>query len=43
MLMGFKELLLARAVFARPIKVLGWQPGAPKSGSTIFRKKNLIF
>ena len=36
------ESLLARAVFAGSIKVLGWQPGAPKSGSTIFRKKNVL-
>ena len=37
---GFPESALARAVFARSIKVIGWQPGAPKIGSTIFRKKN---
>ena len=30
MQMGFTERLLARAVFAMSIKVLGWQPGAPK-------------
>ena len=28
---GLKELLVARAVFARSIKVIGWQPGAPQS------------
>ena len=38
--MGSMGLFLARAVFAKSIKVLGWQPGAPKSQSTIFRKKN---
>ena len=38
--MGFKELLLARAVFARSIIVLGWQPGAPKSREHDFPKKN---
>ena len=27
--MGFTETLLARAVFAKSIKVLGWQPGSP--------------
>ena len=27
---GSKEVLIARAVFARSINVLGWQPGAPK-------------
>ena len=43
MLMGFKELLLARAVFARPIKVLGWQPGAPKSREHDFQKKKPDF
>ena len=40
--MGFKELLLARAVFARSIKVLGWQPGEPKSREHDFPKKNLM-
>ena len=38
--MGFTGLLQARAVFAKSIKVLGWQPEVPKTGSTIFRKKN---
>ena len=28
--MVFTILLLARAVFARSIKMLGWQPKAPK-------------
>ena len=34
--LGSKELLLARAVFTRSIKVLGWQPGAPKSREHAF-------
>ena len=38
--MGSREILLARAVFAKSIKVLGLQPGPQKSGSTIFRKKS---
>ena len=33
------ESLMARAVFARSIKVLGWQPGAPKSREHDFPKK----
>ena len=37
--MSFKELLFARAVFARSINVLGWQPGAPKSREHDFQKK----
>ena len=37
--MGFTEPLLARAVFARSIKVSGEQPGAPKSGENDFPKK----
>ena len=42
--MGFAELLLARAVFARSINVLGWQPGSPKSREHDFpKKKFLIF
>ena len=40
--MGFTELLLARAVFARSIKVLGWQPGGPKSREHAFPKKNVL-
>ena len=35
----FKEPLLARAVFVKSIKVLGWQPGAPKSREHDFPKK----
>ena len=40
--MGSKELLLARAVFAKSIKikVLGWQPEAPKIREHDFPKKN---
>ena len=36
------ESLLSRATFTRSIKVPGWQPGAPKPGSMIFRKKNVL-
>ena len=39
MLMGFTGLLLARAVFTKSIKVLGWQPGAPKTREHDFQKK----
>ena len=42
MQMGFTELLLARAVSARSIKLLGWQPGAPKSREHDFPKKNVL-
>ena len=31
-----KEPLLARAVFTKSIKVLGWQAGAPKSREQVF-------
>ena len=41
--MGFTERLLARAVFAMSIKVLGWQPGAPKIREHDFPKKNADF
>ena len=37
------ESLMARAVFARSIKVLGWQPGAPKSREHDFLKKKRAF
>ena len=40
---GFPEPALVRAVFEKSIKVLGWQPGAPKSREHDFQKKNLIF
>ena len=36
---AFKEVLLGRAVFARSIKVIGWQPGAPKSREHDFPEK----
>ena len=36
------ESLMARAVFARSIKVLGWQPGTPKSREHDFPKKNVV-
>ena len=41
--MSFKELLLARSVFARSINVLGWQPGAPKTQEHDFQKKKPVF
>ena len=41
--MGFMERLLARAVFAMSIKVLGWQPGAPNYQEHDFPKKNADF
>ena len=37
------EPLLARAVFARSIKVLGWQTGAPKPGEHGFPTKRRDF
>ena len=37
------EPLLASAVLARSIKVLGWQPGAPKFREHDFPKKNPVF
>ena len=40
--MGFTELLRARAVFRKSIKVLAWQPGAPKTREHDFPKKNLL-
>ena len=40
--MVFTVLLLARAVIARSIKVLGWQPGSPKSLEHEFPKKNVL-
>ena len=41
----FTEFLLARAVFTKSIKVLGWQAGAPKSMEHDFpkKKKRLFF
>ena len=41
--MGFTELLRARAVFARSIKMHGLQPGAPKSREHDFPKKKRLF
>ena len=41
--MVLTESLAARAVFTKTIKMLGWQAGAPKFGSTSFRKKNVLF
>ena len=40
--MKFTESLLDGAVFARSIKVLGWQPEAPKLREHDFPKKNLL-
>ena len=37
--MVFTKPLLARALFARSIKVLGWQPGAPKTREHKFPQK----
>ena len=37
------EALLARAVFAKQIKVRGWQPGAPKSREHDFPEKKRPF
>ena len=42
MLLDSTEYLLARAVFAKSIKVLGWQPGAPKSWEHDFPEKNVL-
>ena len=37
------ESLLARAVFTKSIKVIGWQPGAPKSREHDFPKQKTSF
>ena len=37
--LGCTEILLARAVFTRSIKVPGWQPGAPKPREHDFPEK----
>ena len=37
--LGCTEILLARAVFTRSIKVPGWQPGAPKPRGYDFPEK----
>ena len=36
---GFTGPILARAVFAKSIKVIAWQPGAPKPREHDFPKK----
>ena len=41
--MVFKEQLLAKAVCTMSINVLGWQPGDPKTLSTVFRQNVVIF
>ena len=41
--MGFAGSLLAKAVFARSIKVFRWQPCAPKSREHDFPKKTSYF
>ena len=41
--MGFMEPLLARAEFTRSIRVLGWQPGAPKPREHDFPKKKTSY
>ena len=43
MQMGSTEPPVARAVFARSIKVLGWQPGSPESREHDFPKKTSYF
>ena len=40
---GFPEPLLARAVFTRSIREIGWQPGAPKPREHDFPKKIVLF
>ena len=42
MYMGSAGSLLVRAAFAKSIKVLGLQPGAPKNREHEFPKKNLL-
>ena len=43
MVMGCTELLRARAVFIKSIKVLGWQRGAPKTREQDLPKKRTFF
>ena len=43
MRMGSTGLFLARAVFEKSIKLLGWQPGAPKSREHHFPTKKTSF
>ena len=40
--LGSTEILMARAVFTRSIKVPGWQPGAPKPREHDFPVKNIL-
>ena len=40
--LGSTEILLARAVFTRSIKVPGWQPGASKPREHDFPEKNVL-
>ena len=39
--MVFGESLLAEAVLTRSIRVLGWQPGAPKIPGARFSEKKM--
>ena len=39
----FMEVLVARAVFTKSIKLLGRQPGAPNSREHVFPGKNVLF
>ena len=39
----FRDCLLARANFAKSMKVLGWKTSSAKCGSTIFRKTGRDF
>ena len=41
--MVFTESLLARAVFTKLIRLLGWQPGTPKPREQDFPKKTSYF
>ena len=42
MLMGSIETLLAKSIFTRSIKVLGWQSGAPKIPGARLSEKNVL-
>ena len=42
MRVGFPEPPLARAVFSKSIRELGWQPGTPKPREHDFPKKNVL-
>ena len=39
---GSTRPIIARALFGRSIKMLGLQPGAPKTREHVFPKKNLL-